>query len=321
MKAFLTFLFTLACSVNVYLISSSNSNYNTKRVLPVRCHEDSSLRAYPCILEDPNDKKSVVEDRTKNENKEWLEIWLRKGNSTEALTTEPLHHVTGFTEIDTDQYRTVVHTILTANPNIGINKFKDGSSIMEFGCGSGAFVNTLSELAPSKDFQINGIDYSKSLIDVAKQRVPQGNFWTQDARNIQSIFQQNELFDVTLSFSVFQYFDSYDDIYKILSEMVRVTKVGGNIIICDVPNLDKKDVETKIKSTSQHYTSSKYNVAKRTPPHLFIPKSFFYSTETKLGIKIDAILDESDMKPDISFYSASQWRYTIYATKVVSSPQ
>jgi hypothetical protein len=35
-----------------------------------------------------------------------------------------------------------------------------------------------------------------------------------------------------------------------------------------------------------------------------------------LGVRVDAIIDESDMKPSLSFYEPSQYRFTVFATKI-----
>ena len=53
-----------------------------------------------------------------------------------------------------------------------------------------------------------------------------------------------------------------------------------------------------------------------TPDHLYIAKSLFLDNAEKFGLRIDKILDERDMTPDLSYYGPAAYRYTVYATKV-----
>ena len=46
----------------------------------------------------------------------------------------------------------------------------------------------------------------------------------------------------------------------------------------------------------------------------------FLNNAEKFGLKIDAILDEREMNLDLSFYGPSNYRYTVYATKVAVLP-
>ena len=97
-------------------------------------------------------------------NTEWLAIWESKGVSIGE--DEPLHHANGFNGINLDQWNTLISTIIKSE---GRERFKPNNSVIDFGCGAGAFLQTLKLLQGS--LRLYGIDYSGPLVDVARHRV------------------------------------------------------------------------------------------------------------------------------------------------------
>jgi len=55
-----------------------------------------------------------------------------------------------------------------------------GSSVLEVGCGSGAFLKALSEIS---DVTVFGMDFSETLIHVAKEALLEANVWVGDVRD------------------------------------------------------------------------------------------------------------------------------------------
>ena len=135
-------------------------------------------------------------------NKEWLAIWETKGVS--IGDDEPLHHANGFNGIDLVQWNTLITTIIKSE---GRERFQPNDTVIDFGCGAGAFLQTLTLLQSS--LSLFGLDYSAPLVDLARHRVGNdqpGHFWRADIRNVG--FLPNEEFDHAVSFSVFFYLDS-----------------------------------------------------------------------------------------------------------------
>ena len=72
----------------------------------------------------------------------------------------------GFNGIDIDQWNTLISTIIKSK---GRERFKPNNPVIDFGCGAGAFLQTLRLLQGS--LRLYGIDYSGPLVDVARHRV------------------------------------------------------------------------------------------------------------------------------------------------------
>ena len=246
-------------------------------------------------------------------NKEWLAIWETKGVS--IGDDEPLHHANGFNGIDLDQWNTLITTIIKSE---GRERFQPNDTVIDFGCGAGAFLQTLALLQSS--LSLFGLDYSAPLVDLARHRVGNdqpGHFWRADIRNVG--FLPSEEFDHAVSFSVFFYLDSLADVLAAWGEMARVTKVNGSVIVAEVSDKAMEEEAEELRNGKSEYEKKKkegQKAAGGTPDHLYIAKSLFLDNAEKFGLRIDKILDERAMTPDLSYYGPAAYRYTVYATKV-----
>ena len=93
-----------------------------------------------------------------------------------------------------------------------------GKALLDIGCGTGAFDELLT-----RKFNINGIDNSKGMLDIAKKKVPKAIFYKKDIKK----FKLNEKFDVIVSFgSVFNYFN-YSEIERIFANVRKYLKKNG----------------------------------------------------------------------------------------------
>ena len=165
---------------------------------------------------------------------------------------------------------------------------------MDFGCGAGAFLKSLGKIIPG--IHVYGIDYSAPLVALARKHVTKntsGHFWRGDVRDVS--FISEEEFDHAISFSVFQYLNSLNDVLRTWSEMARVTKVGGSVIIADVSDKSLESVYLAKLRGNSDYEKKKLKDNKSsdtTPEHLFISKSFFLENAASLGVRVDKIMDE-----------------------------
>jgi len=100
-----------------------------------------------------------------------------------------------------------------------------GKSVLDAGCGGGFYSLWLSE----KGAKVLGIDSSKEMIKIAKEKVSGRNidieFMIGDVSNLRS---EDGVFDLVLSTLVLMNVKELD---KAISELIRVTKNGGDIII------------------------------------------------------------------------------------------
>src|ERR1035441_8160251 len=66
--------------------------------------------------------------------------------------------------------------------------FKSGASILDVGCGSGV----KAEILQKKGLKVTGIDFSEKMLEIARRRVPNGNFQLVD---LYELSRFNEKFD------------------------------------------------------------------------------------------------------------------------------
>jgi len=93
--------------------------------------------------------------------------------------------------------------------------------VIEVGCGLGYFCQEMSR----RGAVITGIDVGDKLIQIAKRRSPSGKFMVGSALDIP--FRKNK-YDITLCTEVIEHTENPA---KAISELFRVTKPGGMIII------------------------------------------------------------------------------------------
>lgn len=107
------------------------------------------------------------------------------------------------------------------------DKINSGDKVLDFGCGNGR----LLEILQDKKIDYYGTDISQNLIDLAKNKYPEL------AGNISKISGQAKLgfpdnfFDAVVSIAVFHHFPDKKYRLEMASELYRVTKPDGKIIV------------------------------------------------------------------------------------------
>ncbi len=116
-------------------------------------------------------------------------------------------------------------------------KYVKGKSVLEVGCGPGLGLGYLKEQGASR---VVGSDVNPNSIEIAKT-----SYLNEDIElnvfSADSIPYDDSVFDTVLLFEVMFYFEDVD---KCLSEISRVLKDGGKLVLC-IPN---KDVPSFIPS-------------------------------------------------------------------------
>ena len=113
-----------------------------------------------------------------------------------------------------------------------IESFKKGSLIGDIGCGNGR--NCLVR----DDCKFVGTDISESLINICKDK----GIDCLVANNLSLPFVDN-YFDYTMSIAVIHHFCNEERRIKALSELIRVTKIGGEILVYVWAKEQKKFVD------------------------------------------------------------------------------
>ncbi len=107
--------------------------------------------------------------------------------------------------------------------NLG-NYAKSGEKILDLGCANGRFYEVLE----NKNVDFYGVDFSRELIEMAKNKYRNGKFYLADARKLP--FSDN-FFDKIYSISVLHHIPSYDFRMQFLKEANRTLKPGGLLIL------------------------------------------------------------------------------------------
>ncbi|CAN5400093.1 methyltransferase domain-containing protein [soil metagenome] len=98
---------------------------------------------------------------------------------------------------------------------------ESGSRLLDVACGSGLAAAT----AAHRGAQVSGVDASEALLEVARSRVPNGEFLLGD---LESLPLDNHEFDVVTGFNAFQYAGNP---ILALGEARRVVKPEGIVLI------------------------------------------------------------------------------------------
>ena len=228
----------------------------------------------------------------------WQSIWLKKGQNIfekSDLTLVDLIKADGFDSGAGD------HTVESWQQftDFIIQKMGicDSHQVLDVGCGSGAFIMPISKVG----VKVSGIDYSDSLIKLAKRVMPLGDFKVAEANHIPF---ENEQFDVVLSHSIFQYFPSTEYAQKVISEISRVLAKKGKAAILDINDAQKKEqfFEIRMGNIGKEQYQDKYYAY----PHRFYQKEWFLDSFNDLGLKV------SIENQAIEAYGNSKFRFNVY---------
>lgn len=101
--------------------------------------------------------------------------------------------------------------------------------VLDVGCGEGSSLITFLRLgfAPGN---LHGIDLQESRIRQAKERCPGMNFRAGDATSME---YPDESFDIVFESTMFIHSVDEQLSRQIAGEMMRVTKSGGHVLLCD----------------------------------------------------------------------------------------
>jgi SAM-dependent methyltransferase len=110
---------------------------------------------------------------------------------------------------------------------LGLCETRPGLRALDVGCGEGRFCRMLRE----RGIEVVGIDPTESLLKVACERDPQGNY--QLARAEELPFEDKS-FDLIISYLTLI---DIEDFRGAISEMVRVLKPGGTLVITNLTSM------------------------------------------------------------------------------------
>jgi len=199
----------------------------------------------------------------------WADIWASRSGPAESLAD--LIALDGF---DTDAGRADVvdwqRYVSEVAEEIGIvagvGCAGGGGSVIELGCGAGAFLYALGE--SRKCLELSGVDYSAALIAVAQRFLPQGAFEVADLR----MFDFKREYDHVILHSVIHYL-SEDEAKSLISNSLNSAR--KTVSILEVPSKEK-EIEAEHKRR-QLFGSENYAEKYSALRHTYFKKEFCQS--------------------------------------------
>lgn len=126
-------------------------------------------------------------------------------------------------------YQSIAQEVALVRALQSIRPNPASTRVLDVGCGVGGTLLTFLQLgfAPGN---LHGVDFQEERIAVARERCPNVHFAHGDATKLE---YASETFDVVHEATMFIH--SVDDELsrKIAGEMLRMTKPGGHILVCD----------------------------------------------------------------------------------------
>ena len=232
----------------------------------------------------------------------WKSIWSKKDlapKSTQSLNNLIVANGfdTGVGSYSEDKWREMVLDFLERT------NFTENASVLELGCGSGAFLFPLNELVKANYF---GLDYSQSLINIAKVALPKAHLVATEAKS--SVFD-DVYFDVIFSHSVFQYFPSMGYAEDVITKWSKKIKQGGKLVLLDI-NDKKKEGDYHNERMLAYRNPTEYYDTYKGLTHLFFDKAYLREILNKCGMKDIEIFPHA-----VADYGNSKFRFNIICTK------
>lgn len=140
-----------------------------------------------------------------------------------------------------DDYETNIAILLEMDRFIEVVKPSKKETILDAGCGTGRYIEKLKDSSK----RVIGLDFSKEMINIAKEKYPDVEFHHADLTK--GLKFKDNYFDKIISSLVFPHFKNIDFTLK---EFYRILKSGGRLYITDFPwhgTIDWKNIKYKKK--------------------------------------------------------------------------
>ena len=230
----------------------------------------------------------------------WRTVWERKGQIADLskLTMANLLTFDGY-DLEASKITEYEWRIYVTKTKEKL-KIKSDNCVCEVGCGAGALLYVLFE----QGIQVSGIDYSDTLIAIARQVMPKMVFHVGEANKLP--FAANE-FEAVLSCSVFHYFSNLDYAEEVFWEMYRIAKPNGMVMIMDIPDFAKREA-----AESYHrklMPPDEYERLYANYPHLYYHRDWFKEIAKDLSGSME-VFDH-----DFPGYGNAPYRFNVAIVK------
>ena len=232
----------------------------------------------------------------------WKQIWGEKSVQEDAnFSLKTLISLNGFDtgvgSYNEEDWQQMVSDFCVRAPVFA------NSKILEVGCGCGAFLHQINQIISVDCY---GLDYSKSLIQVAKMAIPRGKFRLGEANRL--LFTSKK-FDIIFSHSVFQYFPNHDYADEVLAVLCAQIRRGGKLLLMDLNDVNMK--HTYYSDRMREYKSpTDYAKTYKNLNHLFFDKN-------SLSKRLESLkMSKIEFFPHaVHGYGNSKFRFNLICTK------
>ena len=230
----------------------------------------------------------------------WKSVWQGKGADLQSVSQPGLEDLIRADGFDSGAGDHTPESWLAFSDEVYATlDLKADDCILEVGCGSGAFLLP----AYQRGVRVSGVDYSQSLLDIAARAMPGGRFTRAEAAQLPL---SSDNYDVALSHSVFQYFDSADYALQCVQEMLRVlAPVGARLGVLDVNDAARQDEFYRLRQ--EQLGAEDYADRYQDLPHRFYEKQWFREILEAAGFRVE-IADQA-----IAGYGNSAFRFNVFA--------
>ena len=223
----------------------------------------------------------------------WRDVWCRRKATDEGtLGLRELLDLDGFDSgaghVDVADWREYARKVA------GMLGLADGNSIYEVGCGAGAFLYALSEVAAVR---VAGCDYSAVLVDSARSAIPGGNFAVLEAEKL----PLEPAYDFVISNGVFHYFRGDAHARAVLERMIA--KARRAVAVLDVPDLSTRVAAEQARRES--LTPDEYDRKYSGLSHRYYERSWFADVAALNGMDCRAF------RSPIPNYAQSHYRFGV----------
>lgn len=170
-------------------------------------------------------------------------------------------------------------------------------SVYEVGCGSGVNLYVFQKFLPQ--LTVGGMDYSAPLIQIAKNVIESNDLSLGEALRINS----EDKYDVVLSDSVFQYFQSPEYGMKVLEKMYD--KAKKMLVITEIHDMELFEEHMEYRRSCVENYDEKYKGLEKT----FYKKQDFINFAKEKQCRYEII------KPDNKIYWNNEYVFDFYLYK------
>lgn len=223
----------------------------------------------------------------------WQRVWERRGLDDAAVPSlETVMKIDGFEATDAEAW---INGIAQTRARLGIEA---GESIFEVGCGAGAF---LYPLVHQFHHRVGGIDYSSSLVDVARRAMPGMPFEVQEA----GFLDVEEQYDFVVAHSTFQYFPALEYAENVLERMIAKSRKG--VAVLDVSDAAR---QSELESLRRELAGERdYEKRYRGLDHLYYDRSWFLEFARVAGVRAEVF------EQDIPTYGTAGLRFNVMISR------